>query len=136
MMLLDTHIWLRWLAGPEIPLPKTILEIIQTGGSLAISAVSVWEAAYLVRTGRVELGMLWEEWLPLATTQARVEVIPLSEAIAARSAFLPLHRDPADRFIISTAIEHHMRLLSLDAKFPLYQELIGHLLTTNSKTTT
>lgn len=137
MILLDTHIWLRWLSGPEIPLPKRVLETIQTGGSLAVSAVSVWEAAYLSRAGKVDLGMSWEEWLPLATTRARVEVIPLSEAIAVRAAFLPLyHRDPADRFIISTALEHNIRLLSFDAKFPLYQKLIGHLLITNLKMTT
>lgn len=137
MMLLDTHIWLRWLSGPEIPLPKKVLDTVQTGGLLAVSAVSVWEAAYLVRAGRVDLGMLWEEWLPLATTRAHVEVIPLSEAIAVRAAFLPLfHRDPADRFIMSTALEHNMQLLSLDAKFPLYQELIGHLLVANFKTKT
>ena len=73
----------------------------------------------------------------MATTRVRVEVIPLSEAAAIRAAFLPLfHRYPADRFIISTAIEHNMQLLSLDAKFPLYQEFLGHLLIDHFKTTT
>ncbi|WP_223210493.1 twitching motility protein PilT [Leptothrix cholodnii] len=38
-----------------------------------------------------------------------------------------VHRDPADRFIIATALETHCRLLSLDQQFHLYPELAGLL---------
>ena len=47
---------------------------------------------------------------------------------AARAAHLPLHhRDPADRFIIATALELDARIISLDEKFPLYEALAGRL---------
>jgi PIN domain nuclease of toxin-antitoxin system len=39
------------------------------------------------------------------------------------------HRDPADRFIIATAVVLGMRLLSFDEKFPQYEELAGRLVT-------
>jgi PIN domain nuclease of toxin-antitoxin system len=40
------------------------------------------------------------------------------------SANLPQHhRDPADRLIIATALEHRYSLLSVDSKFELYTEL-------------
>lgn len=128
MMLLDTHIWLRWLPGSEQSLPDTVRHTIRIGGPLMISAISVWEALYLARAGRVALGFPWEEWLSLATLGANVEVIPISQDIASRAAHLPLHhRDPADRFIIATALVLDTRIISLDEKFPLYAELAGRL---------
>ena len=128
MMVLDTHIWLRWLPGSEQALPHSVRHAIRGGGRLMVSAVSVWEALYLARAGRVALGFPWEEWLPLATQAARIEVVPISQTIAARAAHLPLHhRDPADRFIIATALELDARIISLDEKFPLYEALAGRL---------
>ena len=128
MTLLDTHVWLRWLPGSEQALPDNVRQAIRTGGQLMISAVSVWEALYLARAGRLDLGFPWEVWLHKATFDAKVEVISISKDIAARSAHLPLHhRDPADRFIIATALELDTQLISLDEKFPLYEELAGHL---------
>ncbi|MCX7111795.1 MAG: type II toxin-antitoxin system VapC family toxin [Candidatus Methylumidiphilus sp.] len=128
MTLLDTHVWLRWLPGSEQLLPDTVRQTIRTGGQLMISAVSVWEALYLARAGRLDLGFPWEEWLSKATSGAKVEVISISTGIAACAAHLPLHhRDPADRFIIATALELDVQLISLDDKFPLYEELAGRL---------
>jgi PIN domain nuclease of toxin-antitoxin system len=40
-----------------------------------------------------------------------------------------IHRDPADRIIIATTLEHGAQLLSYDAVFPNYPELSGYLLT-------
>lgn len=127
MMVLDTHVWLRWLPGID-SLPQPVALGIRHGGRLAVSAVSVWEAAYLLRGGRIVLDLPWDEWLIGATVKAGVDVIPVSGGIAARAAQLPLHhRNPADRFIIATALEMDARLVSLDSKFPLYQELSGRL---------
>ena len=38
-----------------------------------------------------------------------------------------LHRDPADRIIIATALELGLVLASLDQYFPAYPELQGRL---------
>ncbi len=128
MMLLDTHVWLRWLNVGNAPLPAPLVDLIEEAETAAISAVSVWEAAWLVRGGRVELRSPWEDWLDLALRGANIRVEPVTAEIASRAAWLPVHhRDPADRFIIATAIERGSRLVSLDAKFPLYAELAGRL---------
>lgn len=48
--------------------------------------------------------------------------------IANRAAMLPeIHRDPADRIIIATALVHGMKLASLDSIFPNYKELQNRL---------
>jgi PIN domain nuclease of toxin-antitoxin system len=86
MTLLDTHVWLRWLPGSDQALPDTVRQAIRTGGQLMISAVSVWEALYLARAGRLDLGFPWEVWLHKATFNAKVEVISISKGIAARAA--------------------------------------------------
>ncbi|MGY6275590.1 PIN domain-containing protein [Methylomonas sp. MgM2] len=55
--------------------------------------------------------------------------IPLNRSISIIAANLPEHhRDPADRFIIATAIESNARLMSLDSHFPNYLELAGKLI--------
>jgi len=49
--------------------------------------------------------------------------------MASRAANLAdIHRDPADRFIIATAIETSATLLTLDSAFKDYPELTGFLL--------
>jgi PIN domain nuclease of toxin-antitoxin system len=37
------------------------------------------------------------------------------------------HKDPVDRIIIATAVEHQAQLLSVDGRFPDYHELTGLL---------
>lgn len=55
-------------------------------------------------------------------------MIPITFEIANRAVALPeIHRDPADRIIIATALVHAAKLASLDSVFPSYQEL-QHLL--------
>jgi PIN domain nuclease of toxin-antitoxin system len=41
------------------------------------------------------------------------------------------HKDPADRFIIATAIHHDMKIVSFDGVFPSYNELNDRLITEN-----
>ena len=127
-MVLDTHIWLRWLAVGSQPLPLATVERIEQTETVVISAISIWEAAQLHKRGRINLQMDWAEWLSLAVAGANITVLPVTETIAARAAFLPEHhRDPADRLIIATAVEYRLPLLSFDEHFIHYQELDGLL---------
>ena len=46
------------------------------------------------------------------------------DKLTERSVALPEHhKDPVDRIIIATALEHRAHLLSADQRFPDYQEL-------------
>ena len=127
-MVLDTHIWLRWLAVSSQPLPAAIVDCVEQTETVIISAISFWEAAQLHKRGRINLGMDWVEWVSLVVTGANIIVLPITETIAARAAFLPEHhRDPADRLIIATAVEYRLPLLSFDERFVHYQELNGLL---------
>jgi PIN domain nuclease of toxin-antitoxin system len=130
VLLLDTHVWIRWQNHPsgKFALPAPLVEHIETAESLAISAISCWELGQLVKRGRIELPMPLPQWIGLAL-EPDIQVLPVQADIALKAALLPEHhRDPADRIIIATSLIHRARLASLDAIFPRYRELEGCLL--------
>jgi PIN domain nuclease of toxin-antitoxin system len=128
MILLDTHVWVRWLAPASRPLSDDVLASIDGADRLAISAISCWEVAYLHKRGRIELGMDVSPWLELALEGSGIECLPISREIGAQAAALSdIHRDPADRFIIATAVLSRFRLLTLDETVRRYPE-VSHLL--------
>lgn len=124
VILLDTHIWVRWLAPKSRPLASTVLATIDSADRLAVSAISCWEVAYLHKRGRIDLGMDISQWLKLALEGSDIECLPITSEIGACAATLgDIHRDPADRFIIATAISSSYRLLTLDDTMRQYPEL-------------
>jgi len=124
----DTHIWVRWLSSDD-PLDEHIVTMIEHAETLAVSAVSCWEVAYLVKRQRLRLPMALSEWMRAALDGSDVAVIALSADIAVMSANLPdMHRDPADRFIIATALTHGYQLASYDERFKLYDLLKNRLI--------
>ncbi len=129
MLLLDTHIWIRWqnTAKGNLALPQRLVELIETADRVAISAISCWELGQLVKRQRVVLNMPAADWV-CAALQPDIEVLPIDRAVALQAAMLPEHhRDPADRMIIASALIYQASLMSLDSVFPLYQELQGVL---------
>lgn len=128
MILLDTHIWVRWLEPDTDPLPAAISGLIDNSDHVAISAVSCWEVSYLVKRNRLMLPLPMDEWLQAALDESGVTSVSLTATMATRAAALAdIHRDPADRFIIATAIETGATLLSLDSVFENHPELAGFL---------
>jgi PIN domain nuclease of toxin-antitoxin system len=47
LILLDTHIWVRWLV-PVHPLPAAVVGRIEDADRVAVSAISCWEVGMLV----------------------------------------------------------------------------------------
>ena len=102
--------------------------IIDRCDQVVVSAISCWELAYLARRNRLVLPLPVDEWLIAALDESGVTSLPLTARMASMAAGLTdVHRDPADRFIIATAIEIGATLLTLDSVFKNYPELIGFL---------
>ena len=128
MILLDTHIWVRWIEPDMDPLPVAMSRMIDNSDQVTVSAVSCWEVAYLAKRSRLMLPLSVDEWLQAALDESGVTSLPLTAKMASRAASLAdIHRDPADRFIIATAIETGATLLTLDSAFKDYPELTGLL---------
>ena len=124
MIVLDTCA-LLWLAIAPDRLSSVAREEIRAAGEFAyVSAISAWEIAWKHRCGKLRLKLAPEVWWPRALAQHALKELPISAAIALRSATLPsLHRDPADRFLIATAQEHNLVLLTPDPAIQQYPGL-------------
>ena len=128
MILLDTHIWLDWIIKGKAALPPGIAKKIESDRRVAVSPISCFEVALLSERGAVKLETSVAEWCDMALAPSGIECLPIGCEIARLSVALPkIHKDPADRIIIATAIFHGAELASLDSKFPLYAEIAGML---------
>lgn len=127
MVLLDTHALYWWVNQTPAKLTSSQTVAIETADLLAISVMTCWEMAWLVSHGRITLRLPLAHWLD-EVERSGVTVIPVSRPIALLAVSLPEHhKDPADRLIIATALEFGARLVSVDERFPDYQELTGLL---------
>jgi PIN domain nuclease of toxin-antitoxin system len=129
-LLLDTHIAL-WLDSGDHRLRSETRESIdgcwKSGGTIFLSAVTVWETALLVDIGRVSLDLPVEDWVARFAGRPGVEIAPLTHIAAAQAYRLhPLeHRDPADRLLIATAIELDGALVTYDERIARFAERYG-----------
>ncbi|MCF6250648.1 MAG: type II toxin-antitoxin system VapC family toxin [Methylococcaceae bacterium] len=89
MILLDTHIWIRWILNDN-PLSQTIIDIIESSDAeLAVSAISTWELVLLEKRKRIELPLPVDEWLEEALLGSGVQSLPISSEIAFLAGSLP-----------------------------------------------
>jgi PIN domain nuclease of toxin-antitoxin system len=121
MILLDTHI-LIWLASDRSRLSesaKTCLE--ENAGSLAVSVVSTWEIAILVKKKRLELPLPAAEFLDRALTHYRILEIPLEREAILEAVGLPeIHQDPFDRILCAESRLRKAPVVTKDQVIPRY----------------
>ena len=129
-ILLDTHIAL-WLDNGDERLRPSTLGLIEgcwrNGGTILISAVTAWEIAQLVSSGRIRLDGSAEVWIERFVDRPGIKAVPLSHHAASRSYHLDHleYRDPADRLLIATAIELACPLITYDARIVRFGENHG-----------
>lgn len=129
MIVLDTHIWVNWILLGEAGLTRPIQAAMDTQAAMAVSAISCFEVALLVKQRKLELPLPLEEWMAEALHESGVDCLPVTCEISRLSVALQdIHKDPADRIIIATAIAHDALLASVDSVFPAYPELAGRLI--------
>lgn len=118
MILLDTHV-LLWMDRNDNALgemARSMIEQAWLSGGIAVSAISFWEVAMLAVRERIVLPVPVEVWRA-DLLQAGIQEAPLDGGLALMAARLTdLHRDPADRFIVATALHRKVRLITADTQ--------------------
>lgn len=118
MIILDTHV-LLWLAAGDESLGQRAIQTIDAANhdnQLALSAISFWEIALLQKKGRIALKEDIPTWR-IGWLKRGLQEIPMNGDIVIHStALTSFHPDPADRFIVSTAILSQGQLLTADGK--------------------
>lgn len=80
-----------------------------------ICAVSLWEIELKRKRGLLPLSHPVREWLAEFAQLSNFKILSTTPSIWLRSAELDWdHRDPADRLIVATALEHECKVLSKD----------------------
>ena len=112
-VLLDTHVVLWWSTEPD-RVSKRVGSMLEDADQLAVAAISWVELAWMARNERVVVSLPVRSWLDRLAAQVRT--IGITPAIADTAIALPstFPRDPADRLICATAIEHDLPLVTKD----------------------
>jgi PIN domain nuclease of toxin-antitoxin system len=119
--LLDTHIVL-WLDRGDDHLRSSTRALIdscwQNGGTICLSAITIWEIALLIDTERIDLDLPIDVWLEGFLQRPGTDPVPLGHRAASKSYRLHHleHRDPTDRLLIATAIELNCPLVTYDER--------------------
>ncbi len=128
-MILDTHT-LLWVDRNDSKLgamARLQIEADWRAGLLAVSAISFWEATMLAERDRISLPTSPERWRANWLRAGLVE-IPIDGRIALQSCQLTnFHRDPADRFIVATALDRNLPLMTADKKILEWEGTLNRL---------
>ena len=116
MILLDTHA-LIWAAREPAKLSKPAADAIRTAGAnggLAISAITLWELAWLATHGRLNFTGTVDDFIEKISS--RTAIRPITPRIAVLANQLPptYSSDPCDRLIGATAMSEGIALVTKD----------------------
>ncbi len=120
VLMLDTCA-LLWLAAGNDRLSEHALRQIENASIVYVSAISAWEISLKYEKKQLILPMEAERWFSLALEKHFLTLYPLDVAILCMANRLPHHHsDPADRFIIATAMKEKATVVTADETFLKY----------------
>jgi PIN domain nuclease of toxin-antitoxin system len=119
--LLDTGVWLRAVNRAQT-IPAHIMRLLQAPReTFGLGAISLWEVAKKVQTGKLSLPKDLAGWFADALAP-NIEVLPLESNVVTDAMRLPEFptRDPADELIVASARIHNLTLITTDTKLKRY----------------
>jgi len=114
-LVLDTHALVWWTQEPAL-LGDEAARSIARADQLVVPSICFWEVALLVRKRRLELkrGQPVHEWAAEVLGIPRMHAEALTPELAISADALEMHPDPADRFIVATALAHRAPVVTKD----------------------
>ena len=120
-LLLDTCAVLRLANGEFGKFSRSAMNAMREADVLYVSPISEWEISLKWKQGGIELPIEPRQLMRKVIDAYSLSLVPLSEEVMFRATELPdIHKDPADRFIIATAMLGNMVVVTIDRRFPQY----------------
>jgi PIN domain nuclease of toxin-antitoxin system len=112
-VLMDTHVVHWWSAEPD-RISRPARRVLDAADELLIAAISWYELGWLAEKQRIVIDVPIRTWLE--DLGAQVRTVGITPAIADTAVGLPstFPRDPTDRIVYATAIEHGGKLVTRD----------------------
>lgn len=124
LTLLDTHAWVWWVTEDRrlSATSRRAINRSSSGGSLALSLISVWEVAKKVEKAQLVLDRPVEDWIDEAVARPGLQLLELTRPILLESCRLPgpFHGDPADQIIVATARDREAVIVTKDEPIRRY----------------
>lgn len=112
---------LVWLVQGSDRLSREVQAAIDDAETVFVSAITAWEISLKAERKQLDLPSVPEVWFNAALESHGLTLYPLSVTVLTKATRLPeLHRDPADRFIIASAVEENCPVVTADRKFSGY----------------
>jgi PIN domain nuclease of toxin-antitoxin system len=122
--LLDTHVLIFLGCGEIDRVGKKALGIYQNPDSrIFVSQMSFWEIAIKVNIDKLHIPIGLQNVI-VQSQLAGIETISIQNSHILYYQSLEVkgaHKDPFDRFLVSTALCEDLKILSSDGKFDLYE---------------
>ena len=118
MILLDTHV-LIWLASEPSNLSRKASDAIRRasqGTGIAISAITLWELAWLATHDRLEITGTVEAFVENITSRTAIRPVTVKIAVLANQLPIDYPGDPCDRLIGATALAEGIALITKDTR--------------------
>lgn len=117
-LLLDTHILLWSLTGSDRLLPEMKNSLEDSSNTLWLSPISIWEILMLHEKDRIRIAHSDPvKWIRKVLNRIPFKEAPLNHEVAVQSRLVKLpHQDPADRFLVATALVYDLTFMTADHK--------------------
>ena len=110
-----------WLATGDRKLSQFARDAMRDAELLCFSSISIWEIARLVKAGDLEIPVSSMRLAEMLVERYDMKEFPVNNSVSLRASALPeIHRDPADRFIIATALINDFTVVTGDHRFAEY----------------
>jgi PIN domain nuclease of toxin-antitoxin system len=120
-LLLDTHVFLWWIAGDERVSARAARAIGDGRAEVFVSAASLWEIAIKARLGRLRIDGDPARFLSGQLRENAFQGLPVGASHALRVWALPdLHRDPFDRMLVAQAQAEGLKIVTADREIARY----------------
>lgn len=118
VILLDTHV-LIWLAIDPAKLSERAADAIRSasrGTGMGISAISLWELAWLATNNRLEISGTVEAFVERISSRTSIRPVTVKVAVLANQLPTDYSGDPCDRIIGATALAEGIALVTKDRR--------------------